>query len=139
MILLDTNVLSELMRPKPSANVTAWIAGQPRTSLYVTSVTQAEILYGVLLLPPGRRRAAIEAAAVAMFATELGGRVLPFGSEAAVEYARIAAARRSAGRPISHFDAQIASIARVIGAELATRNISDFEGCGVELINPWDA
>jgi toxin FitB len=137
VILLDTNVLSELMRPRPSRVVVTWVGAQPPSSLYVTSITQAEILYGVLLLPAGRRRAAIEAAAVAMFESEFAGRLLPFGSEAAVSYARIAADRRRAGRPVSHFDAQIAAIAAVTGATVATRNTGDFEGCGVELIDPW--
>ncbi len=137
MILLDTNVLSELMRPAPSARVVAWVAAQAPRSLYVTSVTQAEILYGVLLLPGGRRRASIEAAAAAMFETDFAGRVLPFGGEAAVFYAHIAAERRRGGRPISHFDAQIAAIARTTGATVATRNLSDFEECGVDLADPW--
>ena len=103
----------------------------------MTSITQAEIFYGVLLLPAGRRRTAIEAAAAAMFETEFAGRVLPFGSDAAPLYARIAAERRRAGRPISHFDAQIAAIARASGAAVATRNVDDFDRCGVKLIDPW--
>lgn len=137
MILLDTNVLSELMRPKPADSVLRWMALQPATGLYTTSVTQAEILHGILLLPQGRRRQAFEAAAEAMFDRDLRGRILPFGSDAARTYASIAAARRRAGRPISHFDAQIAAIARVAGADLATRNVDDYEGCGVRLINPF--
>jgi predicted nucleic acid-binding protein len=139
VILLDTNVLSELMRPKPASKVVTWIAGQRQQSLCVTSVTQAEILYGVLLLPAGKRRAALDAAAVAMFESVFAGRVLPFGGEAAVFYARIAAERRRAGHPIAHFDAQIAAIARAARAAIATRNTPDFEGCGVELIDPWSA
>src|SRR5688572_11760326 len=134
MILLDTNVLSELMRPKPAESVVRWMALQPATGLYTTSVTQAEILHGILLLPQGRRRQAFEAAAEAMFDRDFHGRILPFGSDAARPYASIAAARRRAGRPISHFDAQIAAIARVAGADLATRNVADYDGCGVRLI-----
>ena len=139
MIVLDTNVLSELMRPAPSERVVRWVAGQPTTSLYTTSITQAEILHGIMLLPSGRRRSALESAAGAMFSEDFGGRVLPFGSEAALTYARIAVQRRRAGRPISHFDAQIAAIARSAGAAIATRNVADYDACGVEIINPWDA
>jgi len=139
VIVLDTNVVSELMRPSPSTRVSAWVASQAPRSLYVTSITQTEILLGVLLLPAGRRRDAIEAAAVAMFEVEFAGRVLPFGGDASLAYARIAVARRRAGHPIAHFDAQIAAIARATGASVATRNIADFGGCGVTLVNPWNA
>jgi len=138
VILLDTNVLSELMRPEPAARVVDWIAAQPAQGLFTTSITQAEILHGVMLLPPGKRRDALEAAAREMFAVEFAGRVLPFGADAALPYAGIAVDRRRAGRPISHFDAQIAAIARCSGAAIGTRNVADFEGCGVEVLNPWD-
>lgn len=139
MIVLDTNILSELMKPAPSERVAAWMASQPAQSLYTTSITEAEILHGVLLLPSGRKRRAFEAAAKEMFREEFAGRVLAFGSDAAFPYARIARDRRRAGRPISHFDAQIAAIARSTGAKVATRNVSDFEGCGVDIVNPWVA
>lgn len=92
-----------------------------------------------MLLPAGKRRSAFETAANAMFREDFAGRILPFGSDAAHPYARIAVERRRAGRPISHFDAQIAAIARSTGAAVATRNVSDYEGCGVKLINPWEA
>lgn len=138
MILLDTNVLSELMRLKPAGSVMRWMADQPALSLYTTSITQAEILHGIILLPAGRRRQAFEKAAEEMFKEEFGGRILPFGSDAAEHYARIAADRRRAGRPISHFDAQIAAIARCNGAAVATRNAPDFDGCGIKIINPWE-
>jgi toxin FitB len=137
VIVVDTNVLSELMRPAPTTRVVSWVEAQPPRSLYVTSITQAEILHGVLLLPAGRRRSSIEAAARAMFETEFAGRVLPFGSDAAAPYARIAVERRRAGRPISHFDAQIAAIASVTGATLATRNVADFQRCGINVVDPW--
>jgi predicted nucleic acid-binding protein len=139
MIVLDTNVVSELMKEAPDETVRAWVAGQPATSLYTTSITQAEILHGIALLPAGKRRNALEAAAEAMFKDDFGGRVLPFGSDAAQSYARISAQRRRGGRPISQFDAQIAAIARSAGAALATRNTTDYEGCGVRLVNPWSA
>ena len=139
MIVLDTNVVSELMKPAPADAVVRWVAAQPAVALYTTSVTQAEILHGILLLPAGRRRTALEAAAEAMFAQDFGGRVLPFGSQAARAYAQIAAHRRSVGRPISQFDAQIAAIARSARSAVATRNVSDFEDCGVDVLNPWGA
>ena len=137
MIILDTNVLSELMRASPAENVVRWIAAQPESGFYITSVTQAEILHGILLLPSGKRRIAIQAAAESMFASEFDGRILAFDSAAARPYASIAAERRRAGRPISQFDAQIAAIAHSTRATIATRNIDDFEGCGVKVVNPW--
>jgi hypothetical protein len=138
MIVLDTNVVSELMKPAPAAAVVRWVAAQSASSLCTTSITQAEILHGIMLLPAGRRRRAIESAAEAMFRQDFAGRVLSFGSDAAVHYARIAVERRRAGRPIAHFDAQIAAIARENRAAIATRNVADLEGCGVKIINPWD-
>lgn len=139
MIVLDTDVLSELMRPAPSPNVQGWLAAQPTTSVFTTAVAQAEILYGVTLLPAGRRRAALEQAVEDMFDEDFVGRVLPFDQAAAQAYAKIAAERREAGRPIAQFDAQIAAIARSRGAALATRNPDDFQGCGIDVINPWHA
>jgi predicted nucleic acid-binding protein len=139
MIVLDTNVVSELMRAKPSGAVVRWVAARPAASLYVTSITLAEIFHGVALLPAGRRRESIQAAAESMFEVEFGGHVLPFDGIAARAYAAIAAARREAGRPISNFDAQIAATALIARASLATRNVADFEGCGLNLLNPWDS
>ena len=139
MIVLDTNVLSELMRSVPDVSVTNWVATQSTANLFVTTITQAEILHGVLLLPPGRRRDAIEAAADARFEEDFAGRILPFSSLAAPAYAEIAVARRQAGRPISQFDAQIAAIAKSSGANVATRNVPDFEGCGIKVIDPWQS
>jgi toxin FitB len=139
MIILDTNVLSELMKPRPLAAVVAWVAAQPAASLHTTSITQAEILHGIMLLSAGRRRRALEEAARAMFAEDFEGRILGFGSDAALPYAQIASDRRAAGRPISHFDAQIAAVARSTGAIVATRNIEDFNGCGVTVVNPWQS
>lgn len=138
MIVLDTNVLSELMRPAPDETVVAWVASQPAASHYTTSITQAEILHGILLLPTGQRRTRLLNAAQAMFADDFAGRVLGFGADATLPYAQIAADRRRAGRPISQFDAQIAAIARACGASVATRNITDFQGCGIKVLNPWD-
>lgn len=139
MIILDTNVLSELMRAAPAEAVMRWVAAQPAASLYTTSITQAEILHGVMLIPEGRRRNAFEVAADAMFNDDFSDRILPFGSDAARSYARIAATRRRSGSPISHFDAQIAAIAHAAGAMVATRNVKDFDLCGIEILDPWGA
>lgn len=127
------------MKPAPFGGVTRWITNQPAAALYTTSITQAEILHGIMLLPSGKRRAALEIAADAMFNEDFGGRVLLFGSDAARAYALIAAQRRRSGRPISHFDAQIAAIGRAARAAVATRNVGDYEGCGIDVLNPWDA
>jgi predicted nucleic acid-binding protein len=137
MIVLDTNVISELWQVKPSAQVMAWIRLQPTTALFATTITEAEIFYGIALLPNGRRRRSLESIAEQVFAEKLAGRVLPFDSTAAREYAAIAASRRHAGLPISAADAQIAAITRSRGAALATRNVGDFADCGIALQNPW--
>ena len=139
MIVLDTNVLSELMRSAPETMVTNWVATQSAANLFITTITQAEILHGVLLLPRDRRRDAIEAATGAMFEQDFAGRILPFSSHAAHAYAEIAVARRQSGRPISHFDAQIAAIAKATGAGVATRSVADFAGCGIKVIDPWQS
>jgi predicted nucleic acid-binding protein len=125
------------LKPAPDAEVLDWMAAQPAASLYTTSITQAEILHGLMLLPAGRRRRALEAAATSMFTEDFEGRILGFDTGAAPPYARIASERRRTGRPISQLDAQIAAIARSTGAAIATRNLRDFSGCGVPLVDPW--
>lgn len=136
--ILDTNVLSEMMSSSPSNAPLAWIAkARMADKLFITTITVAEILYGVELLPPGRRRDKLNSEAEATFRLDFGGRILEFDEMAARQFAQIAATRRKAGRPIAEFDAQIAAIARVHGAIVATRNTDDFEGCDVQLINPW--
>ena len=137
MIILDTNVVSELMRPKPSAHVLGWVAKQPAADLFTTSITEAEIFYGIELLSKGKRRESLLAAAEAMFEEDFAGRVFGFEGDAARDFSRIAAHRRALGRPISHADAQIAAIARVHRAKLATRNVADFSECSVDVIDPW--
>jgi predicted nucleic acid-binding protein len=137
MIILDTNVLSEALRPAPSAKVLEWMRAEPSSALFTTAITEAELLYGIALLPGGRRRQSLEAIVDVIFTEDLAGRVLPFDSAAAHEFAGIAADRRRAGRPISEADARIAAIARSRGAALATRNVGDFVGCGLTLIDPW--
>ena len=139
MPLLDTNVVSELMKVAPNAGVLAWIDRLPRSELFVAAITQAELLYGVALLPAGRRRDEIARAVNTVFSDLFRERVLPFDSAAASAYAEISAKRRRAGRPISAFDAAIAATARSQKVSLATRNLSDFVGCEVELIDPWKA
>ena len=135
--LLDTNVLSELLRSAPEPAVLAWFAAQPAETLFVSAVTQAEMMLGARLLPTGKRRAALEAAVRAMFDEDFAGRILSFDSAAVPAYVDIVGARRAAGRPISQFDAQIAAIAKHHGARLATRNVSDFEGCNLVVADPW--
>lgn len=136
-VLLDTNVLSELLRLRPEPAVLAWFARQPAERLMVSTVTQAEMLLGAALLPAGKRRTQLEQALAAMFDQDFAERLLPFDAAAARAFAALVPMRRAQGRPISQFDAQIAAIARAHGTALATRNVADFEGCGVRLLNPW--
>lgn len=138
MIVLDTNVISELLVPAPSAEVEDWLGAQAPMSVFTTTITQAEILYGLRLLPVSRRRHDLEAAILPIFEEDLAGRILAFDSDAADSYAKLAAARRQMGRPISQADAQIAAIVLARGATLATRNIQDFEEIGLSMVNPWD-
>jgi toxin FitB len=137
MLILDTNVISETMVAAPYPAVLEWWSRQQSAELFSTTVTIAEILYGIRLLPQGKRRATLLAGADRMFGNVLSGRILPFDEEAARAFAEIAAARRAQGRPIAEFDAQIAAITRSRRATLATRNTEDFEGCGMRLENPW--
>ena len=136
-IVLDTNVMSELLRPSPAPQVESWLAAQDGGSIYFTTVGEAELRYGLALLPTGRRRNALAKAIEGILEEDFRGRVLPFDREAARAYAAIAAARRAAGRPISQFDCQIAAIARANDAAVATRNTGDFGGCGLGVIDPW--
>lgn len=137
MIVLDTNVLSELIRPEPASGVVDWLRAQARSSLFTTAISRGEMLVGVLMLPVGQRRRRLEEEVGAIFAEDLAGRILAFDSDAADAFASITAQRRALGRPISQSDAMIAGIARSRGARLATRNVRDFEGCGIALIDPW--
>jgi toxin FitB len=138
MLILDTNVISETMLPEPSPRVLAWWSQQGKSGeLHVTTVTVAEILFGIEILPRGKRHGKLLAEAEAMFSEDFAGRILPFDEDAARVFPQVAASRRGQGRPIAEFDAQIAAIARSRGAALATRNTADFEGCGVRLLNPW--
>ena len=139
MYVIDTNVASELMRPSPARAVAAWIAGQGAEEMYLTAVSEAELLYGVAIAPAGRRRNDLEAAMAQWLDVGFAGRILPFDSAAAHAYAEIAAGRRSAGRPIAPADCQIAAIARSRGMSVVTRNVRDFEDLGIEVVDPWTA
>jgi predicted nucleic acid-binding protein len=137
MIVLDTNVLSEVLRPVPEPSVLDWLSSQPRASLFTTTVTRGEILYGIRLLTDGKRRRGLWDATTKIFESDFADQVLSFDSDAADMFAEIAASRRLAGKPISQFDAMIAAMARSRGASLATRNVNDFDDCGVKVVNPW--
>ena len=139
MIILDTNVISELLRPAPEPKVEHWLSAQDGLNVYLTSISEAELRYGLAIMGNGKRRAALVDAVDRILREDLAGRILPFDSDAAQSYATIAAARRAAGRPIAQADCQIASIAHTRGAIVATRNTPDFEGCEIDLINPWTA
>lgn len=138
MFVLDTNVVSELMRSTPDPAVERWVGERRAGSLFFSTVGEAELRYGIALMPTGARRDSLAARAEGMLREDFSGRVLPFDSEAACAYAGIAAGRRSAGRPVSHADCQIAAIAHSRGATVATRNVRDFEATGIRVVNPWD-
>lgn len=137
MIILDTNLVSEVMRPTPSPRVVAWIGDSERRAQATTAVTLAETMAGLELLPDGRRRAALVRLAEEVFAS-FDERILPFDEAAARQYGRMVAVRQAAGRPIGTPDAQIAAICRVHGATLATRNVKDFDGLDLAVVNPWE-
>jgi predicted nucleic acid-binding protein len=139
MIVLDTNVVSELMHPQGLSLLRQWVAAQVIRNVFTTTITQAEILYGIALLPSGKRQIELSQAAQLMFTEDFAGRILPFDETAAIAFARIAAERRQMGKPISQADAQIASICYTHQATLATRNVSDFEECGIAIVNPWES
>jgi predicted nucleic acid-binding protein len=115
-----------------------WMKSRPNSSLFTTAITEAEVFYGIALLPSGKRRRQLESAASLVFDQDLIGRILPFDSASAREYAQIMAARRRIGRPIAEADAQIAAIARSRGAAIATRDVADFADCGLTVLSPWD-
>lgn len=137
MFLIDTNVISELMRAAPAPSVLNWFSTQDPSTLYLSAVTEAELRTGIAILPSGQRREGLKAALDATIAEDFEGRILPFDTDAAKTYAEIAAGRRSAGRPIADADCQIAAIALAAGMPVVTRNTRDFEGCGIDVINPW--
>ena len=138
MIVLDTNVVSELMRKSPNPAVEAWFVGHPVKDLFFTAVGESELRYGAAIMPAGRRRETLVADLDAMLHAAFENRILPFDSGAARAYATIAAKRRLAGRGVAPADCQIAAIARARGMSVATRNVRDFENMGIEISNPWD-
>jgi toxin FitB len=136
VIILDTSVVSELMRPEPAPQVATWVRDRDRRELRTTAITLAEVRYGIARLPDGRRKQVLLAAADEIFST-FEDQVLPVDAAAAEHYAAFASRRERAGKPIAGFDALIAAVCRSRGAALATRNVSDFDGAGVEVIDPW--
>ena len=137
MFVLDTNVVSELMRPVPEPTVEAWVAVRRAEDMYFSAVSEAELRYGVAILPAGRRRKTLAEAVDGLVREDFAGRVLSFDSMAAQAYADIAAAQRARGRPVSQADCQIAAIAQTHGFRVATRNVRDFAGMGIDVVDPW--
>ena len=137
MHVVDTNVISELMRPVPNGSVAQWIHAQPIEELAITAVTVAEILYGLDLMADGRRKADLRTRFTAVLERAVPDRVLPFDEAAAAAYARIRGDRDRGGRPISVNDAMIAAIARIHGAAVVTRNVTDFAHSAIGVLNPW--
>lgn len=137
MFILDTNVLSAMMGSRAAPEIAAWITGVPENALFTTTISQAEILSGLAIMPRGKRRSALEIAALAIFADDFAGRVLPFDAAAAVAYGEIFAARRNSGRATAPLDLMIAAVAQAHGAGVVTRDTGGFEDCGIPLINPW--
>ncbi len=138
MIVLDTNVVSELMRPAPAEAVVAWVDAQPPVELFLTSVTIAELLYGVGRLAEGARKVELAGMIEAMLVEDFDDRIIGFDSAAAAHYADVVVRRERAGRPISMADALVAATCRSHGAILATRNVDDFDETGLTIANPWD-
>ena len=137
MVVLDTNVLSELMRPAPDPVIASWVAERATSSMHLTAVSEAELRFGLAIMPPGRRRDGLAKGLERMLQTGFANRVLPFDGAAASAYAEIAATRRAMGRPMQVADCQIAAIARLHGMAVATRNVRDFADTGIDVIDPW--
>ena len=138
-VLLDTNVVSELMRKAPDPMVAVWAAGHRLENLFFSAVGEAELRYGVAILPTGQRRETLVSDIERMLSEAFEDRVLPFDRSAAYAYADIAARRRSTGRPVAPADCQIAAIARSRRMAVATRNVRDFDDAGIEVVDPWVA
>ncbi len=136
-MILDTNVLSELIRRTPEPKVLAWLEAQATDMPFTTAVSRGEMLYGARILPAGQRRDSLLQEVEGIFSTEMANRVLPYDGDAADAHAAIAALCRERGRPISQPDAMIAGIVHSLGATLATRNVRDFEVCGIPVVDPW--
>jgi predicted nucleic acid-binding protein len=139
LIVLDTNVVSELIRQPPEPGVVRWVDRFPAEDVLVTAVTAAELRYGVARLPEGRRKRGLYTKVEGLLTEDFRDQILPFDAQAATHYAEIVAARERAGQPISMADAQIAAICRHWSARLATRNLDDFANTGVDAVNPWNS
>ena len=139
MIILDTNVVSETLKPSPSRIVLQWLAAQEASEVFLTAITMAEVLAGVEALPAGKRKAKLAAAIEKILTEFFQGPILPFDAQAARVCAKLVRSRNAIGRPISQFDAMIAAVASSHGTDVATRNTSDFEHCGIRVVNPWTA
>jgi predicted nucleic acid-binding protein len=138
MILLDTNVLSEFMREMPDPAVRAWFQQYPQTEVWTTSIVIAELLAGIETMPIGRKQKMLREAVEKMILNDFRGQILPFNLPAARLYAQILASRQKSGRPIREMDAQIAAIAFVHDVTLVTRDVNDFVGCSLTVVNPWE-
>ena len=138
MIIIDTNIISEFMTSPPANSVLEWLNTQNSLSLYLTTISIAEIGYGLRIMPFGKRRRLLEEQFEKFLATAFESRILSFDESAARKYGEVKGHRKEIGRPLSDLDGQIAAIARANGFAIATRNTKDFEACGVELINPFD-
>lgn len=137
MIVLDTNVISELMRSHADPTVVAWVDEQASDELYLTAVATAELRYGLARLPDGRRKSDLADRIERTLEEDFADRILPFDDDAAAHYADLVVSRERQGMPISMADAQIAAICRSFSGHLATRNVKDFTGTGVSILNPW--
>jgi predicted nucleic acid-binding protein len=137
VIVLDTNVVSELMRQVPNDEVVRWVDRYPADEVFITAVTAAELAYGVKRMPDGHRKTTLSVKVSELLTEDFQGQILPFDGVAAAYYGEIAAAREQQGSPISMADAQIAAICRRFAACLATRNIKDFVDTGITVLNPW--
>lgn len=136
-MLLDTNVVSELIRKSPESAVARWVSDHPLEDLFFSAVSEAELRYSAAILPAGRRRDTLVFRIEAMLRDAFEDRVLPFDRDAARAYGSIAAVRRAAGRPVAPADCQIAAIAASRRMAVATRNVRDFEGMGIQIVDPW--
>jgi toxin FitB len=139
MFVLDTNVLSEIMDPDGAPEVLEWVDPIRKSDLFTTAVNQAEILFGIAIMSEGRKRNTLIAWADGMFKEDFLGRILAFDERAAGHFADIAATRKRLGRRIGPVDAQIAAIARAHGMTIVTRDVKDFQDCGIDIVNPWAA
>ena len=138
MIIIDTNIVSELMKESPAGEVVSWMNDQEASELFLTTITLGEIGYGLEILPQGKRRLQLEQGFERVIAEAFTGRILDFDEQAARLYGALMVRCKAIGRPLSILDGQIASIARAKGCAVATRNVRDFAECGVDILNPFE-